>query len=310
MNAQAGDGIILLGAPRSGTTLLRRLLNWHPDISCGGETFLLTAAARFLRADSIADGIDYGVLGGLQAAGFSEERVLGDLRALVTRYLEEMAARDGKRVWAAKTAIDSFYVAEIEKLFAGRARFVCLLRHGLDVAISLKDLSDANEMYLRELHDYIVRWPRPLEAFAHAWADVTTALLGLAERQPESTFLLRYEDLVADPAAELRELTDFLGLAPGASMLAALTEDRPAGLGDWKTFARTGIDAASIDRWQALGDAAQARLAPIVNPVLARSGYPEIVAGAPPTPAQAMRRYELSMSLQASRSRAARDKGD
>jgi len=303
------EGIILLGLPRSGTTLLRRLLNWHPEVHCGGETFLLTAAARFLRSDRIVDGIDYGVLGGLQAAGIPRETLLSELRGFVTGFFERLAAGAGKPRWASKTAIDSFYVPEIESLFAEHARFVCLVRHGLDSALSLKDLCDANETYIRELHEYIVRYPRPLAAFAHAWSDVTGSLLDLAARRPQSTLVLQYEALVRSPGPTLDRLVAFLGLAPGHPLLEALERDAPSGLGDWKTYGKSGIDPGSIGRAQALPAATAAMLAPIVNPVLERAGYAPVAEGAAPTPEQAMRRYEMSMSVQALRSRAERKPG-
>ena len=72
----SSPGIVVLGAPRTGTTLLRRLLDGHPDICCPGETFLLTSAARFLRPDYVSEGIEYGVLGGLAAAGLPREQAL------------------------------------------------------------------------------------------------------------------------------------------------------------------------------------------------------------------------------------------
>ena len=53
-NNEAEKGVIILGCPRSGTTLLRRLLDSHPDLSCPGETFLFRGAARFLKEDTIS----------------------------------------------------------------------------------------------------------------------------------------------------------------------------------------------------------------------------------------------------------------
>ena len=55
-NNEAEKGVIILGCPRSGTTLLRRLLDSHPDLSCPGETFLFRGAARFLKEDTISGG--------------------------------------------------------------------------------------------------------------------------------------------------------------------------------------------------------------------------------------------------------------
>ena len=130
MSQPTHRGIILLGMPRSGTTLLRRLLDGHPNIAAPGETFLLRATARFLETERIADGIDYGVLGGLGAAGYAEEEVLGRLRHLAFGFLDEIAAGEGKPRWAAKTAVDSFYLDRIDRIYGAHASFVCLVRHG------------------------------------------------------------------------------------------------------------------------------------------------------------------------------------
>lgn len=298
------DGIVVLGTPRSGTTLLRRLLNAHPNIACRGETFLLTAAARFLRADKIADGIDYGVLGGLHAAGYSEEKILGRLREFVFGFLDEIAEREGKRRWAEKTAIDSFYLAEVERLCAGHVRFIVMIRHGLDVGLSLQELCEANRTYIRELHEYIRRYPRHLEACCRAWAHVTVELLGFAERHAHDAVLVRYEDLVADPAAVMHEVGEFLGEEWVSQLISdALAETTVSGLGDWKAYARNAIDGSSVGRWSALSETDLAYVAPFVNPVLARCGYPAVPEGRMPSPEEAMRRYELSMMFQASRTK-------
>jgi protein-tyrosine sulfotransferase len=297
------QGIVVLGVPRTGTTLVRRLLNGHPAICCPGETFLLASAARFLQSDRVSEGIDYGVLGGLAAAGLPREQVLASLREFVVGFFRRIAERAGKPLWASKTAIDSFYLPQIEQLMAGHARFVCLVRHGLDTALSLRDLCDANEIYIREIHGYIARDPRPLAAFARLWAEITGSLLDFAGRRGPDAIVLRYEDLIAQPAAELARLAGFLGLEPGSLALKALGEDAPSGLGDWKTYARSGVEASSVGRWRELGAASLHPLAPIVNPVLVRAGYDGVPAGPAPDADQAMRRYEITMAMQAKRVR-------
>ena len=55
-------GIVVLGTPRSGTTLLRRLLDAHPNIACPPETYVLSGAARFLHEETFAQGLKIGTL--------------------------------------------------------------------------------------------------------------------------------------------------------------------------------------------------------------------------------------------------------
>ena len=113
----------------------------------------------------------------------------------------------------------------------------------------------------------------------------------------------QFELLVAEPQPTLDRLASFLGLAPGSLAAKTLAEDAPSGLGDWKTYGKQGIESASVGRWRTLGPAALALAAPVVNPVLARAGYEPVSAGPAPDPGQAMRRYEITMGLQARRSR-------
>lgn len=58
-------GIVVLGLFRSGTTLLRRLLDAHPRIHCPSETFLFSACANFVESQEIAEGMEVGAMSGL-----------------------------------------------------------------------------------------------------------------------------------------------------------------------------------------------------------------------------------------------------
>lgn len=295
-------GIILLGLPRSGTTLLRRILNAHPRIACSAETFLLRATARFFDSDTVTDGIDYGVVGGLKSAGFAEEEIRDRVRQLAFAFFDEIAERQGKPRWAAKTAVDSFYLPEIEKLYSKDAKFICLTRHALDTALSLYDLSEANEIYIKELHDYIVRFPRPLEAYAHAWCDVTGGLLDFANRNSANTMLVRYEDLVDDPLALCESIFEFLDEAWDPEILTrALATENVDGLGDWKIYGRPKIDRSSVGRWETLRPDVISRLGLIVNSRLTDCGYDAVPVAPLPDHDKAMHRYELTMRLNRAR---------
>ena len=301
-------GIVVLGVPRTGTTLLRRLLDAHPNICCSGEPFLMRAAARFIDSDTVADGIDYGVLGGLSAAGFPREDVLASLREYCFGFLEEAAQRAGKPRWASKSAVDSFYTDAIDKIFGGHVRYVCILRHGLDAACSLQDLTEANRVFVSELHDYIVRYPAPLDAYAHAWVDVSERLLRLSRERAGEAILLRYEDLVAEPDKTLSGLFEFLDEDYAPELLQdAFAEQRVSGLGDWKTYGKDGIDAGSVGRYAELSDTEQSRLGAIVNPLLKELGYDPVPVSAPPDPDEAMRRHEMQMTFKAARARSESD---
>lgn len=300
--ANRDEGILVLGAPRSGTTLLRRLLDAHPNIDCPAETNVFAASGRFLRSERIAGGVRVGVLEGLAHAGFAREDVLARLREFAFSFHREHARRQGKKRWAAKTAFDAFYLDEIEMLCGDRSAFVCIERHGLDVACSLHELCERNGVYLGELHAYLVRHPAPLEAFAHVWVDRTRALRAFLERHPDRAVRIRYEDLVADPDATMSRVLSFLGERWTASLRRkALASREGLGLGDWKTYGRDAIDAESVGRWRKLPRDTVGRLGAICNETLERCGYEAVDIPAEPAPAQSQRRHELGLLLQGGR---------
>jgi protein-tyrosine sulfotransferase len=294
----AHEGIIVLGAPRSGTTLMRRILNAHPDIACPGETNIFSACARFLHSETISEGVDIGVLSGLEFAGFSEEEVLAALRELAFHFHREYARKQGKPRWASKTAFDLFHLDAIEKLCGAHAKFVCIQRHGLDVACSIQELCETNGGYLSELHEYIKRHPRPLEAFSHVWVDLNTALRAFVERHPENALLLRYEDLVAAPEPTLRKTADFVEVPWHDDWLGnAMQKTENVGLGDWKTYSKGAVEAGSIARWRKLSRHAINNMGKICNPLLLASGYEAVPVEPERTPQEARRRYEIGLRL-------------
>lgn len=289
-------GIVILGTPRSGTTLLRRLLDAHPNIACPPETYVLSGAARFLHEESFAQGLKIGPLVGLGYAGFEETEVLARLRRFAFGFFEEHAAKAGKTRWAEKTAFDAFHVPAIRRMCAGHVKFICLHRHGLDVAASIAELTDKTGGYVEELHRYVTRHPQPLEAFAHAWVDTASAIQDLAD-QDEGALSIRYERLAEDPQAVLEEVLAFVEEPYDDGILErALGSTQSVGFGDWKTYARAKVDTRSVARWKSLPAASQTMLATVCNPTLKRLGY-DPVATEDDNDEDARRRYELGLLL-------------
>ncbi len=117
--------------------------------------------------------------------------------------LVELAAeakRLGKTVLVEKTPRHVHAMETIAALLPA-ARFIYLVRDGRDVAISLMRRSPS------------------LEAGIERWLTDNNAALAAMERFPERVVVLRYEDLVADPAASLGALCDFLGVPYDEAML-------------------------------------------------------------------------------------------
>ena len=290
---------LILGFPRSGGTLLRRILDQHPEVSCPPEPWLTTACARFLE-DSPSAGIPLGVRTGLGFAGIAEDVVTAALRDLVWAMHARMAA--GKPVWVEKSGMDGFHLAELRDLFAGHAKFIAMVRHPLDVIASNIDLAAQMGRYSAEMQPYLARNPLPIEALAQAWAERTEALLDFVAVQGDAARLYRFEDLLATPEATLAPLYDLLGVARQnlAAINAAVAAPSRPGLGDWKTYGLPEITAVPVGRWQkAMSRRTAAALMGRLGPVMARLGYDVLPQPRLPTRAEAIKQFELAARLAA-----------
>jgi hypothetical protein len=229
--------IVMGGAPRSGTTLLRTLLDRHPEICSGPETKLLVPAAFNLAWLSQAYGIPQAELETLRR----EARSQG---AFVDAFATRVRTTAGKARWAEKTPQNIRFLDWIMARFPA-ASVVHIVRDGRDVVCSMREHPDwrwVNGAWEKVLV------PRPLEWYARRWLEDTAA--GMAWRGDERYAEVRYEDLVRDPAAVLRAICAGTGIAPDAAWLAetagADTVGTPAGRPDYEG----AVSAASVGRWR------------------------------------------------------------
>ena len=277
-NVDDFEGVVVLGFPRSGTTLIRRLLNAHPALACPPESYLLSAASRFLEEADFAGGLSLGVLPGLAYSGFDRETVLARLREFLFGFWRDICANAEKRYWVEKTAIDIFHIPAIKSICGDRCRYVCIVRHPLDVICSLVDLTNKMQSFLPEIHTYVQRYRSPIHAYAHSWVDSNIGLCSFIDEQSTSCILLRYEDLVSDPVEQIRRVCDFLGQPTdyGKLIERAMRDRGAAGLGDWKTYEQAAVTTASVNRHNELDKWTISELAPILDPLMTRFGYEEL----------------------------------
>jgi hypothetical protein len=114
---------------------------------------------------------------------------------------------------------------------------------------------------------------------------------------PDDCLLLKYEDLVHNPAEELRRVFDFLSEPADvpAVIAHALHETEALGLGDWKTYERRAIHTDSVGRWRHLSPSTLHRLVTILAAEMELAGYPPMAAAPPPQAEGARRHYALGL---------------
>ena len=145
--ASAGPAPFICGVARSGTTLLRLMLDAHPELAIPPETHFLPDLIA--RLEALEDPTPADALAPIRDQrewedfGFTESELLNRFAALeplsataVARaFFEAYAERHGKRRWGDKTPMYVKRMATIERVLP-EARFVHLIRDGRDIALS------------------------------------------------------------------------------------------------------------------------------------------------------------------------------
>lgn len=134
-------------------------------------------------------------------------------------------------------------------------RFVYVARHGLDMAYS------ANLNQLRNFGDQF-GFPFPTEGGPEAeavaqlgyWIHMTRRALDLGERLGDRFLYLRFDDVCADPEAELARLLDFTGVSPGDDLADIAAKVRtPSSSGRWRTHAHRPFTDEQIEAVRRFG---------------------------------------------------------
>ena len=203
--------IVIGGSQRSGTTLLRVMLDSHPHIACGPETSLL--AGGFL-PDKLARRFDTTLEHVAELHGAANDHA-----QFVELFLSDYATRRGKQRWAEKTPQNIRHIGWILARFP-KAKIIHVLRDGRDTVCSIR-IHPRFRVVDGEKVPTGIR--RPLESCIQSWLRDTAA--GIQWRGSPQYMEVRYEDLVAAPENTLRKLCTFLG-EPWAEAMLHYHEER------------------------------------------------------------------------------------
>jgi hypothetical protein len=222
---------IIFGTPRSGTTLLATSLDQNDQIIVPDETdFIIPMAfvfdrvkdpaqGRRLMADLIVQTERFPITLGryfqyadiVNVLASVEYRLPDMLRAIYDR----VAQVAGRSPAGDKSPNDIVYGRILLKhgLVRSPIKTVHLVRDIRDVLLSL---AEAQPQDAPELNRY----------FARSWAQSNLYLQDMYAGHPDHYLFLRYEDLVADPAAAFLRITDFLGVPYQEKMLDPVARSR------------------------------------------------------------------------------------
>jgi hypothetical protein len=214
-------GIQIIGTQRSGSNLLRVILDQSSDIASPHPPHILVTFGALmskydpLTAESyktlVSDVVDFVIANPVPWEGVtldkeaifaaSDRYTLFDLNRLI---YEEAAKAKGSRYWCCKSMANVHYAQELEK-YEIIDKYIFLYRDGRDVAASFK------KAVVGDKHTYFL---------AKQWTDDQEACLELASKLgTDRFFALNYETLIGEPERTVKELCAFLDITYHDEML-------------------------------------------------------------------------------------------
>ena len=239
--AQAHHFVFLCGLHRSGTTLLFRMLREHPEMTGFANNKVADEWTPLEDEGQFLQGIYPPAMcyGGPGSFAFAPEAHLTETSELLTPENKAQLAVDwfpywdlSKRYLLEKSPPHLLMTRFLQSVFPNSS-FVIIVRHPVAVSLATTKWST------RSLDSLIEHWLAAHEIFE-------------ADRPHlQRVMTVGYETLAGDPAATLRKIYAFLGVAPHGTSFEATTEHNQKYFAQWLEMAENPQSRASIQEWKA-----------------------------------------------------------
>jgi protein-tyrosine sulfotransferase len=264
--------IFVLSTGRSGSTLLRLVLDAHPDVACPPELNLSTVfgAIEFTAQSAFADDPD---------AAWRVTKTLAE--QVVQSTLASYAGRTSKARCCDKSLPSLEYRELLLRLFPD-AQFICLYRGCKDTIASLLEASPYGfsafglEPYVRAHPDNLVL------ACARYWVEKTELGLEFEQNHKDQVHRLTYEEMVGNPHRSFESLAKFLRISWHPEYIdeqRIFTNELSNVPGDYKIRYKTTFDTSSVGRgWSIPDDLIPISLRGRLDAINKSLGYPDITS--------------------------------
>ena len=243
------DPVFVLCNGRSGSTLLRFLLDAHPDLACPPETNLPALCTQLATVWSLIEGAPLSQNRGDEPPVIPEAAIAGTRSTMDTMIGSYLQRREKKRYCDKSLGTARF--AELLVRVYPETRFICLYRHPMDVIASgVEACPWGLTGYGFDPYIATTTPGNAVLAIARFWADNVQAILDAEKRFPDRCLRVRYEDLVTDTEQTAARIFAFLDAAPapGISKACFSAERERFGPSDHKIWYTSAISDRSIGR--------------------------------------------------------------
>lgn len=232
--------LFVMGMPRSGTTLLERMLGAHPQIASVGETPIVGNLFTQLlgHGGNTADGV----------LSLITPATLEQIGKALIAGVEQRLRHSDARIIIDKMPPNILFAPFLRLILPG-AKLLHLRRHPLDTCLSCFEAR----------FTFGLPYASDLGSLARAWQQYAALSTDWAHLLGEHMTELSYEALVDDPEASLRPLISSLGFEWDGAVLTPRREGtiKTASI----TQARAPVSTRSVGRWKQL----RPQLAPLID---------------------------------------------
>jgi tetratricopeptide (TPR) repeat protein len=229
----SSEPIFIVGMPRTGTTLVERILSSHPQVFSAGELTNFSLVVKRAARTPSGKVLDAATL--TAGAGIDPAK-LGDEYVASTRPRTGGTAR-----FIDKMPLNIFYAGLIHRALPN-ARIICLRRNPLDTCLSnYRQLFATGFSYYNYAYDLLDtgRYYSMFDELARYWL----------EHIPRNYCEVHYESVVADTEAQARRLIDFCGLEWHPACLEFHENAAPVATAS-SVQVRQPIYRTSVERWR------------------------------------------------------------
>ncbi|HUC57192.1 MAG TPA: sulfotransferase [Streptosporangiaceae bacterium] len=274
--AEPADPVFVLCTARSGSTLVRFMLDAHPDLACPPEIRLPWLCRQLAGAWSVLEDAPADAGDPEKPVTYSDAVVNG-LRVSLNPMIGSYLSRRGKKRFCDKSLGGAAHADLLLQVWPG-SKFICLYRHPMDVIASGLEASPWG-LTSYGFENYASGSSNTVAALARYWADYTEAIAETEEEFGTQCLRVRYEDLVTNPDHETARIFEFLEVSPQPG-IAARSLDAPQqrfGPGDYKIWSIPEVTASSVGRgWSVPSRLIATSVLTRLNDLADRLGYVKV----------------------------------
>ncbi len=240
--------MFVLCMARSGSTLLRLILDTHPDLACPPETNIPALCSQLAVVWSLIEGAPLALQRGDAPPQVPDAAIAG-IRQTMDLMTSPYLKRRGKRLYCDKSLGTAPHTELLTRIYPA-TRFICLYRHPMDMISSgLEACPWGLNGY--GFDKYISGSPgNAVMALSRYWHDQAQGIAEVEQKHPDLCHRVRYEDMVREPERIAAGIFDFIGVGqvPGIAQAVFTRDHERFGPADHKIWHTGSISPDSIGR--------------------------------------------------------------